>query len=116
MKKPITDLAGDSSIPAGDVIDLAEAVSYTHGYQLAHPDAIYSYTVSKEKVDLLLRQADCASLRIYNGLNPDDGRTCVVLVGVDSNGNDMTDGVIIERLVFCPPKCRTSVLIAETDH
>jgi hypothetical protein len=36
----------------------------------------------------------------------------LVLVGVDKNGEDITQGVILERLTICPTHCpKNSVLI-----
>jgi hypothetical protein len=33
------------------------------------------------------------------------GNNQLVLVGVDANGDDMTDGIIVDKLLPCPPAC-----------
>ena len=52
-----------------------------------------------------MSQTDCIGLRIYNGYDTADNRMNLVLLGVDKNENDMTDGIIMERVVTCPPMC-----------
>ena len=52
----------------------------------------------------LLSQANCAYLRIYYGRNA-DGTPALVLVGVDGNRNDMTEGVVLDTHYPCPPWC-----------
>jgi hypothetical protein len=55
-------------------------------------------------VAALLDQAGCAALRVYQARNV-DGSAATVLVGVDEQGNDMTDGDLLERQFPCPPYC-----------
>ncbi len=52
----------------------------------------------------VLSQANCAYLRIYYGRNA-DGTPALVLMGVDGNRNDMTDGVVLDTHFPCPPWC-----------
>jgi hypothetical protein len=59
----------------------------------------------------VLAQPGCAGLRFYFGTKP-DGSLALVLVGMDENEKDMTDGVIVEDFFPCPPFCdATSLLI-----
>ncbi|OYQ41989.1 hypothetical protein [Flavobacterium aurantiibacter] len=93
---------------SGRVITLEEACQYTHAYQSANPNAIFSYYVSTENLNLILQQSGCVGLRIYNGYNLQSKQSNIVLVGVDEKGNDMTNGVLLDEFVSCPPSCPTS--------
>lgn len=89
----------------GEIITLSEAIVFTHGYQTANPNAIKAYAVSKDKLLAILEQENCEGVRIYNGIDVDTARTNLVLVGIDKEGEDMTQGVIVERVAICPPYC-----------
>ena len=59
----------------------------------------------REAIDAILSQPGCEGIRFYYGANP-DGSPAIVLVGVDSNLADMTDGgEIIDTHFPCPPFC-----------
>ena len=60
-----------------------------------------------DQVLRLLQQPGCTALRIYRARSA-DGAATVVLVGVDGNGNDMTQGVLLQEWLPCPPFCGTS--------
>ncbi len=95
-----------------EVINLDTAINYTHAYQAQHPDEIKAYFVGIEKINLILEHEDCTGIRIYNGYDSEAGRTNLVLVGVNANGEDMITAPIIEKLSPCPPSCdRSSPLI-----
>lgn len=55
-------------------------------------------------VEDLLSQKGCEGVRIYPA-HMADGSPTLVLVGVDGNGNDMTAGIILEKVAPCPPYC-----------
>ncbi len=38
----------------------------------------------------------------------ENGKQQLIIVGVDSNENDLYEGVIAERSVICPPRCLTN--------
>lgn len=96
----------------GEVITLDEAINYTHTFQENNPDAIKSFFAGINKINRILGQDDCIGIRFYNGEDPLTGKNNLVLVGVDKNGEDITQGVILERLVTCPNYCpKNSVLI-----
>lgn len=54
--------------------------------------------------DELLAQKGCTGIRLHYALEP-DGSPTLVLVGVDSNGADMWNGVLGENHWPCPPFC-----------
>jgi hypothetical protein len=58
----------------------------------------------RDVVDQILAQTGCAGIRFYFGTKP-DGSLALVLVGMDENELDMTDGVIVEDHFPCPPFC-----------
>jgi hypothetical protein len=97
----------NSSLPpkSNHLIGLIEASKMTHAYRAqAGPDAIKGGLFWKEYVQKLLDQPDCAAMRYYYAIG-DAGKPTIVLVGVDSNGSDITDGIILELSPWCPPFC-----------
>lgn len=89
----------------GVVITLNEAINYTHSFQNENPKAIKSYFVGSEKLALILEQKNCIGVRIYNGYDTKTNKENRVLVGVDTSGEDMSTGVIVEELSPCPTAC-----------
>src|SRR5690606_26455997 len=89
----------------GEVISLDEAIKYTHTFQINNPDAIKSFFAGINKINCILGQDDCMGIRFYNGEDSVTGKSNLVLVGVDKNGEDITQGVILERLTDCPTLC-----------
>jgi hypothetical protein len=57
--------------------------------------------------DKILAQAGTVGIRYYYAAN-DDGTPTLVLVGVDSTGSDLVQGVIGEVVYPCPPYCSSS--------
>jgi len=55
-------------------------------------------------LEKLLKQKGCVGLRAYFG-QKDNGGTTLVMVGVNTGGQDLTDGVILEFGHPCPPYC-----------
>lgn len=89
----------------GEVITLNEAINFTHSFQNENPNAIKSFFVGINKLNLILQQKGLMGLRIYNGLDTDTNTNNLVLVGVDEHGEDISNGVIVEELSACPPDC-----------
>ena len=58
----------------------------------------------KEKILELLNQEGCVGIRFYYAIN-DKGEKILVLVGADSNENDMENGLLLENGNICPPFC-----------
>ena len=86
-------------------ITLPEASKLTSNYQEKQVSgaAIGGY-FGKEAVEAILQQEGVVGLRYYFGLN-EDGSQCMVLVGVNSQGDDLVEGVLAERSWMCPPFC-----------
>jgi hypothetical protein len=86
--------------------DVATALTRRYRDALG-PDAERGGLFLRDAVQKLLAQKGCEGLRIYHGRN-EDGGPAIVLVGVDGNGNDMTQGEILEVHYPCPPFCPAS--------
>ncbi len=63
---------------------------------------------SKDSITKLLDQAGSVGIRAYFG-RKEDGQLCLVIVGVDSDGNDQIGNnfVCIDTGTQCPPNCST---------
>lgn len=58
----------------------------------------------KTALQSLLNQTDCVGARVYYALKS-SGTPCLVIVGVDGDGNDITTGEIMEYGRLCPSEC-----------
>ena len=86
-------------------ISLAGASKMTRNFQLhAAPDQIVGGFFGKDAVLAIISQEGAAGLRYYYGLD-DEGTPHIILIGVNADGNDMTDGLLAERSTMCPPHC-----------
>lgn len=59
------------------------------------------------QVEELLKQPGCAGVRVYKGRDA-EGMDALILVGVDGNGDDMANGMLLEFDFRCPPFCGDS--------
>jgi hypothetical protein len=91
-----------------EIITLDEAIDFTHSFQTRNPNELKSFFVGINKLNLILEQEDFVGLRIYNGYNTNTQKNNLVLVGVDEEGEDITNGVILEHLNPCPTICPKS--------
>jgi len=68
-----------------------------------------SITLTKDDIDRLFRQQDVGFLRVYLGMQDDDGNLIdIVLVAADSNGDDILpqgEEIIINHGKRCPSIC-----------
>ncbi len=92
---------------AGKQIPLSEGAALTAKYRANHPTWTKAHLVGKDRFNEILSQSGCDGIRIYYG-EKEDGSQELVLVGVDSSGNDMTSGVIVDRTFKCPTYCSSS--------
>ncbi len=89
----------------GGQISLQEAKQLTHDFQTNHPDENKCYFMGASHIQTILNQQGCVGVRIYKGLNKDTDKKTLVLIGVDEDGKDMTDGFIADRMKTCPDQC-----------
>jgi hypothetical protein len=66
-----------------------------------------SITYSRSSLLELLNQEGCAGFRTYFGMKAENSEVCLVLVGVDGNGKDITDkeSIILDAGNRCPDVC-----------
>jgi hypothetical protein len=89
----------------GAVITLAEGAKMTANYRATtNLGETIGHAVGKNLVNAILNQTGCMGMRIYYAINEKDEKQ-IVLVGVDLDGNDMIQGVIVDKLGNCPPEC-----------
>ncbi|NUN68817.1 MAG: hypothetical protein HUU02_03805 [Bacteroidetes bacterium] len=67
---------------------------------------------TRDVLEKILAQKGTVGIRYYYA-KMDDGTPTIVLVGVDSTGKSMTNGVIAEKTYPCPPYCNTDDILAE---
>lgn len=86
----------------GEFISLDEASKMTSAYRRESGKGdIHSHLYDSALVKQIVDKSE--GLRIYHGI--EDGKRVLVLVGTDKEGNDLTDGLILERGLPCPPIC-----------
>lgn len=89
-------------------ISLTEASELTANYRNAQTGSyIKAEYFGKNAILDLLNQDSCIGMRVYYGLNS-EGVQKLVLVGVDTNGDDLTSGLIMEHGLLCPTNCSSS--------
>jgi hypothetical protein len=87
------------------VITLDQATKYVQNFKQnpVAPTTKGGY-FERNIFDRILAQKGVVGIRYYYAAK-DDGSPTLVLVGVDSTGNDMLQGVIAEWVMQCPPFC-----------
>ena len=85
-------------------ITLAEASQLTHNFRKNAPWDVIGGYFGKDAVSAILNQEGAVGVRYYYGMD-EQGVPHIVLIGVGSDGNDMTDGLLAERAGGCPPFC-----------
>jgi hypothetical protein len=101
LKEKIMDFTGNE----GSIIPLNLASQMTKNFRLnAETDAIISMAIGKNIIEEILNQNDCLGLRFYKALD-ENSLEQFVIVGVDTDGNDMYTGKIADRVVLCPVIC-----------
>lgn len=87
------------------VITLEQAVKYVQNFKSfpRTPSTKGAY-FGRNIFDKILSQGGCVGIRYYYGQD-DNGNSNMVLVGVDSRGNDLTGGILAEIGLPCPPYC-----------
>jgi hypothetical protein len=52
----------------------------------------------------ILAQTGVVGFRVYYGIDENGGKQ-LIIVGTDADENDLYEGIIAERSVWCPPSC-----------
>jgi hypothetical protein len=88
----------------GEEISLVTASEWTANYRTENPGEIKAYFYGNIILQAILDQEEAVGMRIYYAID-DNGVKQMVLVGVDSNGNDLTSGIVADRGAPCPTYC-----------
>jgi hypothetical protein len=89
----------------GDFITLREGSEMTKRYRdTIQPGEVIGVFMGKEKIKAILDQSECKGIRFYFAVN-NKGENTLVLVGADSNQNDMVNGLIGDETTPCPQYC-----------
>ena len=89
----------------GEFIDLNEAKTLAHDFQTSNSSSHKCYYLGVEKLQQIIDQNGCMGVRIYRALDKTRGEETLVLVGVNAECKDMTDGKILDRSIPCPTQC-----------
>ena len=85
-------------------IAVSEAAALTKQWRQRSPQGLKAGAFHADQVRELLAQPGCVAFRIYNGVN-DKGEAQFILVGVNAKDQDMTDGILLQFHIPCPPVC-----------
>jgi len=100
-------------IVAGEQITLKEALDYIGQYRANPLDtSIKGWLFEASIYEAILNQAECSGVRNYLA-RTEAGELTLVLVGVTNEGRDITEGVIAEKGLPCPPYCDVQSTLLE---
>ena len=89
----------------GEKITLETAAKFTENYRKSEKaGAIKAEFFGEESLSEILIQENCVGIRFYFGKH-ENGNLNIVAVGCDKNGEDLYDGIILEKGGPCPPYC-----------
>lgn len=91
----------------GEEFPLSTAAEWTANYRRENPNGVKAHFFGHVIIERILAQSGCVGIRCYYALD-ENGKQQLIIVGVDSNENDLYGGVIAERSVTCPPRCPTN--------
>lgn len=86
----------------GGAITLSSAAQMTAEYRAANPNSTIAHFFGKEILNQLLEQENCVGIRMYYGMK--DGQKELILVGVDSEENDLLE-LVADLSMPCPKTC-----------
>jgi len=93
---------------SGGEITLEQAQRYVQAFRSKYPQEVKAFYVGINQIENVLGQENCMGLRIYNGYEEKEARMNIVIVGVNSQGNDITSGIILDKTLPCPSYCDNS--------
>ena len=88
----------------GEEFPLAIAAEWTANYRKVNPGGIRAHFFGEKILRKTFAQKSCVGIRMYYALD-NLGVQQMIIVGVDKAGNDLYNGMIVERGSPCPPYC-----------
>jgi hypothetical protein len=89
----------------GGSISLSVASDWTKNYRDTISDGeVKAHFFGKDIISDILNQDHCMGIRIYYAID-DNGAKQLILVGVDGNEKDQTEGIVADFSVPCPHSC-----------
>lgn len=88
----------------GEIIPLDKASKWTANYRAKNPNKINAHFFGEHFLREILVQKNCVGLRMYYAMD-EKGIQQLLVVGADANGNDLYNGIILDRAIPCPPIC-----------
>lgn len=85
-------------------IPLTTAAEYTANYRDENPNSTNAHFFGKKIINDILKQTGCVGIRIYYGIDG-NGAKQLILVGVNSSEDDLTNGIIGDNSLPCPTYC-----------
>lgn len=91
----------------GGAILLSKAADYTKEHRDRNPGQLLGHFFGKDILNQILEQEGCMGIRMYYGMNPDNGNREIIIVGANAEQDDMT-GLVADFSAPCPTKCSVS--------
>ena len=91
-------------------ITLTEGATMTAAYRTSvatQTNPILAFAFSKKAMGDLIAQEGAAGVRFYRALDKENNEQTVA-VAIDSDDNDLYEGLIMDRALHCPPACSTA--------
>ena len=94
-------------------VALDEAARYVQNFR-KNPvaPAVHGGYFGRDIFEQILAQPGAVGIRYYYAAT-DDGTPTLVLVAVDSTGDDMVKGVVAEHGLPCPPYCPSTTILSK---
>ncbi|RYU82179.1 hypothetical protein [Hymenobacter persicinus] len=89
---------------AGEEIDIKTASTATARYRLEQGSTFKAQFFGTTQLMKLLNEPNCVGIRIYNAIDS-LGQRGFVLVGAKSDGTDMYDAELMQKIIANGPDC-----------
>jgi len=95
----------------GGPISLPQAIQWTTNFRSTNANAVKAHFFGEVIINQILSQPGCIGLRLYNAID-DNNEPKILLVGVDANGDDMTNDTIADFSAPCPSQCGLNTVLS----
>lgn len=89
----------------GGQITLSKGSSYTAEYRAQNPGDTIAHFFGRDILERILAQEETVGIRMYYGINPKTQAKELVLVGANTDENDLIEGMIADLSLPCPSRC-----------